>query len=64
MGAGVLIITHDLELALETADRVLVFYAGYTLEDAKTEDFRQENAAPSLYKSLMESNASKWLSLY
>ena len=42
MGAGVLIITHDLELALETADRVLVFYAGYTLEDAKTEDFRQE----------------------
>ena len=42
MGAGVLIITHDLELALETADRVLVFYAGHTLEDAKTEDFRQE----------------------
>lgn len=42
MGAGVLIITHDLELALETADRVLVFYAGYTLEDAKTEDFSKE----------------------
>lgn len=42
MGAGVLIITHDLELALETADRVLVFYAGYTLEDASAADFRQE----------------------
>ena len=42
MGAGVLIITHDLELALETADRVLVFYAGYTLEDAKAEDFCKE----------------------
>lgn len=64
MGAGVLIITHDLELALETADRVLVFYAGYTLEDAKQRIFARKNAAPSLYKSLMESNASKWLSLY
>lgn len=42
MGAGVLIITHDLELALETADRVLVFYAGYTLEDASAADFGQE----------------------
>lgn len=30
MGAAVLIITHDLELALETADRIQVFYAGYT----------------------------------
>ncbi len=29
MGAAVLVITHDLELALETADRVQVFYAGY-----------------------------------
>ena len=34
MGAAVLVITHDLELALETADRVQVFYAGYTIEDA------------------------------
>lgn len=42
MGAGVLIITHDLELAMETADRILVFYAGYTLEDARAEDFQQQ----------------------
>lgn len=42
MGAGVLIITHDLELALETADRVLVFYAGYTLEDAKQRIFARK----------------------
>ena len=27
-GAGVLLITHDLELALEVADRIVVFYAG------------------------------------
>lgn len=39
-GAGVLLITHDLELALETADRVVVFYAGTTVEDAAAADFR------------------------
>lgn len=42
MGAAVLIITHDLELALETADRIQVFYAGYTVEDAMAEDFAEE----------------------
>jgi peptide/nickel transport system ATP-binding protein len=38
-GAGVLLITHDLELALEVADRVVVFYAGATIEDAAVADF-------------------------
>lgn len=33
-GAGVLLITHDLELALTVADRVAVLYAGQTVEDA------------------------------
>ena len=33
-GAGVLLITHDLELALDTADRIVVFYAGTNLEEA------------------------------
>ena len=42
MGAAVLVITHDLELALETADRVQVFYAGYTIEDAAVDDFNEE----------------------
>lgn len=42
MGAGVLVITHDLELAVKTADRIVVFYAGTTVEDAAAEDFRQE----------------------
>lgn len=31
-GAGVVLITHDLERALEVADRVVVFYAGTTVE--------------------------------
>lgn len=39
MGAGVLVITHDLELALEVADRIVVFYAGMTVEEAGASDF-------------------------
>ncbi|MCI5863137.1 MAG: ABC transporter ATP-binding protein [Lachnospiraceae bacterium] len=41
-GAAVLVITHDLELALETADRVSVFYSGTTIEDASVKDFEKE----------------------
>ena len=39
-GKGVLLITHDLDLAYEVADRVVVFYAGVTVEDAPASDFR------------------------
>lgn len=42
-GAGVLFITHDLELALSVADEAAVFYAGETVEKANAEDF--SNAA-------------------
>ena len=42
MGAGVLVITHDLELALETADRIVVFYAGESVEEAGVSDFCHE----------------------
>ena len=38
-GAGVLLITHDLELALTIADKVAVFYAGETVEEAHAGDF-------------------------
>lgn len=38
-GNGVLLITHDIELALEVADRIAVFYAGTTVEEAAVEDF-------------------------
>lgn len=41
-GAGVLLITHDLELALEVADRVAVFYAGTTIEEAPAANFKSE----------------------
>lgn len=39
-GNGVLLITHDIELALEVADRIAVFYAGTTIEEALVADFR------------------------
>lgn len=42
-GAGVLLITHDLELALEVADRIVVFYAGTTVEEASVVDFEEES---------------------
>lgn len=42
-GAAVLLITHDLELALTVADRVAVFYAGVTLEEAAAADFASED---------------------
>lgn len=41
-GAGVLVITHDLELALQAADRIVVFYAGTNVEEAPVSDFEEE----------------------
>lgn len=38
-GAGVILITHDLSLAVAFADRVAVFYAGTTVELCAAEDF-------------------------
>lgn len=42
MGNGVLLITHDIELALKVADRIAVFYAGTTVEEALVSDFESE----------------------
>lgn len=39
-GNGVLLVTHDIELALEVADRIAVFYAGTTVEEAPVADFQ------------------------
>lgn len=38
-GRGVILITHDIEAALQIADRVAVFYAGTTVEIANAQDF-------------------------
>jgi len=39
-GCGVVLITHDIDLAFEFADRVAVFYAGTTVETAPAADFK------------------------
>lgn len=39
-GAAVLMITHDIDLALNVADRVAVFYAGTIVETAPVENFQ------------------------
>ena len=57
--AAVLLITHDLELAIEMADRILVFYDGTILEEVKPENFREgrnlkEPYTQALYRALPE----------
>ncbi|MGE4504404.1 MAG: ATP-binding cassette domain-containing protein [Desulfovibrionaceae bacterium] len=41
-GKAVVLITHDIELALEVADKDSVFCGGVTIEEAKADDFTQE----------------------
>lgn len=40
-GKAVILITHDIDLAFEFADRVAVFYAGTTVETAPSSDFKK-----------------------
>jgi peptide/nickel transport system ATP-binding protein len=42
-GAAVVLITHDIDLALGYADRIAVFYAGTTVETALASDFTDES---------------------
>ena len=39
-GKGVLLITHEIDVALKTADRIAIFYSGYVIEINKVENFR------------------------
>lgn len=44
-GCGILLITHDIEMALKIADRIAVFYAGTTVEIAPVQDFSGKGEA-------------------
>ena len=39
-GKAIILITHDIDLAFEFADRIAVFYAGTTVETASASDFK------------------------
>ena len=43
-GAAVMLITHDLRMALEVSDKITIFYGGFTLETARREDFDRGGA--------------------
>lgn len=36
---GILLITHDIDVALKIADKIAIFYSGYVIEVANSEDF-------------------------
>ena len=59
-GRGVILITHDIEAALQIADRVAVFYAGTTVEIAAARDFSHENLrhpyTQALWRSLPQND--------
>ncbi|NBI70511.1 ABC transporter ATP-binding protein [Clostridiaceae bacterium] len=64
-GAAVLLITHDLELALECADRILIFYEGNIIEEADPGDFREgknlkEPYTQALYRAMPENGFHVW----
>lgn len=41
-GKSVLLITHEIDVALKTADRIAIFYSGYVIEINKVENFNDE----------------------
>lgn len=64
-GAAVLLITHDLELALEVADRVSVFYQGESVEEITPEEFRRPETlrhpfTRALWQAMQEEGGAGW----
>ena len=54
-GRGVILITHDIEAALQIADRVAVFYAGTTVEIAHPQDFASHRLRHPYTQALWQS---------
>ena len=55
-GKGVLLITHEIDVALKTADRIAIFYSGYVIEINKVENFKNaDNVLHPYTKALINS---------
>ena len=55
-GKGVLLITHEIDVALKTADRIAIFYSGYVIEINKVENLKNaDNALHPYTKALINS---------
>lgn len=55
-GKGVLLITHEIDVALKTADRIAIFYSGYVIEINKVENFKNaDNLLHPYTKALINS---------
>ena len=55
-GKGVLLITHEIDVALNTADRIAIFYSGYVIEINTVENFKNaENVLHPYSKALINS---------
>ena len=53
---GVLLITHEINVALETADRIAIFYSGYVIEINTAENFKNaDNVLHPYTKALIAS---------
>lgn len=55
-GKGVLLITHEIDVALKTADRIAIFYSGYVIEINTVENFKNsDNVLHPYTKALIDS---------
>ncbi len=53
---GVLLITHEIDVALKTADRIAIFYSGYVIEINSVENFKNaDNVLHPYSKALINS---------
>lgn len=57
LNMAIILITHDMGLVAELADRVLVLYAGQIVEEAKVEDLFAKTF-PSLYNGALNLNST------
>lgn len=63
-GGGVLLITHDIELALRVADRIAVFKDGTVIEETAVESFDEpEPVAPPVFARTVARASRQWISV-